>query len=340
MGLKTHSNGQPRATNGAWSFATRNVPKKDRVRAWQSAMAKLCLPIAEIPEESDFDGSISCLISPLGIRFAVVEADAQSVAGKYQKQDGAIWLGTLLDGKARLVHQSKSIDLNIGDMIYGVTGGAQASLALDSRFRIIFVNVPGVAFNKRFIAPLSQRLGYLPAHGGIRQVFSGILESLAANIDQMDSQQLLPFDHSVMEFVIACAVGEESVSIIPNAESARADNLHRICQAIEMLLADPDLALSRVADELGVSSHYVQRCFSQVDLTFADYVRRRRLERCRDDLTSPLFAQRSVAEICYRWGFKAPTHFSRVFRAAYGVPPSECRRSDQEFEISQQKVGT
>lgn len=33
-----------------------------------------------------------------------------------------------------------------------------------------------------------------------------------------------------------------------------------------------------------------------------------------------------IAAVARRWGFKDPTHFTRRFRAAYGVLPSEWRR--------------
>lgn len=34
---------------------------------------------------------------------------------------------------------------------------------------------------------------------------------------------------------------------------------------------------------------------------------------------------RTIAAVANRWGFMSATHFSRVFRAAYGMSPSEWR---------------
>lgn len=50
-----------------------------------------------------------------------------------------------------------------------------------------------------------------------------------------------------------------------------------------------------------------------------------RLERCREDLLDPVLSDRPVAAIAMRWGFTDAAHFSRVFKAAYGVTPSELR---------------
>ncbi|WP_406354510.1 helix-turn-helix domain-containing protein [Streptomyces sp. NBC_01635] len=53
---------------------------------------------------------------------------------------------------------------------------------------------------------------------------------------------------------------------------------------------------------------------------------RRRLKRCRADLTDPGLRRASIGEIAARWGFRPPADFSRAFRNAHGIPPSEARQ--------------
>ncbi|MEV4179337.1 helix-turn-helix domain-containing protein [Nonomuraea sp. NPDC049709] len=65
-------------------------------------------------------------------------------------------------------------------------------------------------------------------------------------------------------------------------------------------------------------------------MTVSAWVRRRRLERCRQDLRDPAQQDRPVAAIGARWGFLSAAHFSRAFRDAYGVSPGESRRHDVE----------
>ncbi len=57
------------------------------------------------------------------------------------------------------------------------------------------------------------------------------------------------------------------------------------------------------------------------------WIRARRVEGCRRDLVDPAQAARPVAAVAARWGFSSAIHFSRVFRATYGVPPHEYRLS-------------
>ncbi|MFF3147826.1 helix-turn-helix domain-containing protein [Streptomyces sp. NPDC057927] len=55
--------------------------------------------------------------------------------------------------------------------------------------------------------------------------------------------------------------------------------------------------------------------------------RRRRLDACRRELGRSANRRPSVAAVAQRWGFSSPSHFSRTFRDAYGMSPSEWQSS-------------
>jgi AraC-like DNA-binding protein len=93
--------------------------------------------------------------------------------------------------------------------------------------------------------------------------------------------------------------------------------LERVFQSIEMRLSDPDLNIHQIASEHGISSRYLQKLFETHGESFSQYVKLRRLERCRLDLGSPLYAQRTISEILFQWGFNDSATFSRAFRDRY-----------------------
>ena len=72
---------------------------------------------------------------------------------------------------------------------------------------------------------------------------------------------------------------------------------------------------------------YGRKLFAAAGQNFSTYLRTRRLERCRLDLTSPMFASLSISEICFRWGFNGSAHFSRAFKDRYGVSPRDYRKA-------------
>jgi AraC-like DNA-binding protein len=55
------------------------------------------------------------------------------------------------------------------------------------------------------------------------------------------------------------------------------------------------------------------------------WIRRQRLEHARRDLSDPFLRTVRVHRIARHWGFTHHAAFTRAFRTAYGIPPSEFR---------------
>ncbi|MGA8113124.1 MAG: helix-turn-helix domain-containing protein [Actinocatenispora sp.] len=94
-------------------------------------------------------------------------------------------------------------------------------------------------------------------------------------------------------------------------------------------LADSDLTPPIIAAAHHISVRYLHRLFQADGEKVADWIRRHRLERCRQDLTDPALGQRPGFAVALRWGFTDAAHFTRLFRATYGLPPAAYRRTRQ-----------
>ena len=310
----------------AWRFSTDSYPRAERRQAWREAMTRLRLPLGETPDAEPFRGAVTCLISPLGMDFALMSATPQDISGRNPNQPAAVWLVVLLQGDASFFDGETTVPLEVGDIVYGPTG-MNAALRLATAFRILFISAPRVALDHRLIAPLSLRVGRMRGDSGLSHVFSGMLRATADTLENLTSEQLRPVELALTEFLVANLSAEGSPAAMGGAEAARAAHLHRICQTIETLLAEPDLTLGQVADKDGISPRYLQKLFAQAGQSFSSYLRTRRLERCRLDLSSPICASLSISEICFRWGFNGSAHFSRAFKDQYGVSPRDYRRA-------------
>ena len=108
-------------------------------------------------------------------------------------------------------------------------------------------------------------------------------------------------------------------------ETVAQARLRRVHEFIEQRLADPALSPRMIADAHHVSLRYLYKLFEAEQRGVAGWIRQRRLERCRRDLLDPALATLPVRAIAARWGLPEPAHFSRLFRAAYGVAPREYR---------------
>ncbi|HEY1515996.1 MAG TPA: helix-turn-helix domain-containing protein [Solirubrobacteraceae bacterium] len=88
-------------------------------------------------------------------------------------------------------------------------------------------------------------------------------------------------------------------------------------------LQDPELGPASIARAYSISVRALHALFEDVDASVAGLVRTERLARCLEDLQRPNGG--SVTDIAFRWGFCDAAHFSRVFKRAFGVTPSDVR---------------
>jgi len=104
----------------------------------------------------------------------------------------------------------------------------------------------------------------------------------------------------------------------------------RITWYVRQHLSDPQLTPARVASEHFISLRYLYKLFAGHNLSFEQWLINERLEGARRHLTSPAARHLPIAAIATHWGFTDPGHFTRRFRHAYGMPPSDWRRSSGE----------
>lgn len=155
-------------------------------------------------------------------------------------------------------------------------------------------------------------LAMLPAHAG----------QLAPAAREMIKDQTLD--------LVALSLAQAQERPRPYLSSARACALLNVRAAIEARLTDPSLDAETVAAAAGVSVRYANALLAQEDTSIVRLIQSRRLERCHRALQDPLQAHRTVSEIASAWAFVDMTHFGRRFKAAYGILPSELRRSAKQ----------
>ncbi|MET8403595.1 helix-turn-helix domain-containing protein [Streptomyces sp900116325] len=125
--------------------------------------------------------------------------------------------------------------------------------------------------------------------------------------------------------LLATLATEQLVSGATGTCDTQSPLVPRILEFIDLHLADTDLSPEVIAKAHHISVRYLHKLFATEGRTVGQWIRRRRLEECRRDLTLRSRGNRTIAAVAGRWGFTSATHFSRVFRAAYGVSPREWR---------------
>jgi AraC-like DNA-binding protein len=173
--------------------------------------------------------------------------------------------------------------------------------------------------------PVMPQLTLLPRDHGGAPLLAALLRTAISRMRQLTPEELPPLEISLREFLV-CTVAANQIAVrVLDGSAAKNAIALRAMQIIALHLADPDLSPRQVAESAGISLRYLQQLFEAMGENAKHHIRRRRLERCFEDLRSPLYAALSIAEISFRWGFNDSAYFSRIFKQAYGVSPSQHR---------------
>jgi transcriptional regulator GlxA family with amidase domain len=106
----------------------------------------------------------------------------------------------------------------------------------------------------------------------------------------------------------------------------RDELLMRVKAYIEANLADPELSVERIAHACSISVRGLHRHFAEDPAgSVSRYLWQRRLIRCAEALRDPSQAHRSITDVCFSYGFSSSSHFSRLFKDRFGVPPVRYR---------------
>ncbi|MEQ6897042.1 helix-turn-helix domain-containing protein [Microbacterium sp. KR10-403] len=228
----------------------------------------------------------------------------------------------MLSGTGLLVQDGREAVLNPGDLAVYDTSRPY-SLVFDDDFRTMIVMFP-----RHLLTLPPDLVGELTAvriagDEGLGAVVVPYLSQLAVNLDQLAGSTGARLAHSALDLVTTVFTRELGLDEA-GADPHRA-LMQRIRAHIDRNLASTDLSPASIAAAHFISTRHLHGLFQEQGATVSTWIRTRRLEQCRRDLIDPVYADRPVAAVAARWGFVDAAHFSRAFKAAYDISPSEYR---------------
>ncbi|GAA4334656.1 acetamidase/formamidase family protein [Pigmentiphaga soli] len=306
-----------------WQFDSDAYARRDRSSAWNEILSGIGLR-SLVPRQDGFWARMNAIASGSGALFVEMRCASLCMQASPSGHEGHLWLGLLIDGEMDLLSGAARQRLEGGTLFYDAAAAPVAQA--DAPTRQCWVRLPKSAWRGALPSASPLGAGLLPPSPAT-PVLAGMLASLASQLPQLQPEHLRPFETAVIELMGAALYDDAAGGTSPSA--TRTAVLNRICQAIEARLDDPTLSQAAIVEEQGLSSRYLQKLFESTGHSFTQYLRKRRLERCRADLSNPLLSALSISQVCFRWGFNDAPHFSRAFREEYGMTPREFRRSSQ-----------
>jgi AraC-like DNA-binding protein len=116
----------------------------------------------------------------------------------------------------------------------------------------------------------------------------------------------------------------------PAARAGREALRDRARRYIALHLHDPSLEASGIAQALGCSRRTLYSAFAPEDCSISRYIQQQRLQACSRALSDEGQRGRSITELALACGFASSAHFSRLFRAQWGLSPGDYRKQCQD----------
>ncbi|MEU2227340.1 helix-turn-helix domain-containing protein [Streptomyces sp. NPDC018347] len=307
---------------------TDSVPARHRRAYWREALSQASWADRGMPDEVGRGAVGAWMLGPL--RAVAAEGDpllavrTRRLIAASDNEDFVV-VKLLSRGVARIEQDGRDAVVEAGQLfVYDMARPVQ--LTFPERFRTKSLVLPREVLGlsesdlKRITAA---PLGSESALGALLTPFLSRLVDTASTYPRRTGESIA---RNVVDLVQTLA--EERLGrSAPDAPTVARMSLLRIRAYIDQHLTDPDLAPDVIARAHHISVRYLHKLFELEDITVSRWIQQRRLEQCRRDLARREVAGLTIAAIAHRWGFTSASHFSRVFRAAYGVSPAEWRNS-------------
>ncbi|MGW1157929.1 AraC-like ligand-binding domain-containing protein [Streptomyces sp. NPDC002519] len=310
------------------------MPSHAKREFWNHAVSRTLGPLSvTLKSASSFAGQIAS--GRLGyVKVATIEADAQRMsrtaahAASVRTAGDFVSVGLQAQGRSTLVQDGRTALLNPGDMVL-YSSARPFTLDQPGTFRMHVFQVPQsvLAVPDRDVRSVTALP--LSADEGVAGRLAPLLSMLAES----------RFSHPApVSELLGGTVGDLLAALVGERGTARESRCDldpmtaRVREYVSRNLADPDLSPETIAAHLSISVPHLHTIFEGEEHTIERWIQLRRLEECRSELARRGQVSPTVSAVVQRWGFVSPAHFSRAFRAAYGMSLREWRCAVAEQE--------
>jgi AraC-like DNA-binding protein len=261
------------------------------------------------------------------LHVSVISADPHTVVRQPRAtggEPGHVYVTTPLRGFAVVSQDDRHVAVPPGEVVTFDTSRPY-TLTMPEPFRMVAVRA-----QHQSLGPTSDSTRRLETNSwssltGIGALASRTLDVLGHHLTELEEASFEPLGSTVASIVNTLFAERAHFAGGPRPD--RRGLMASICRTARECLADSELNPAMLARRHSISLRSLQMLFAEHGTSPARWIRDERLHRVRADLTDPRLAHLTVAMIGERWGLVDASQVSRLFRAKYGVSPSQYRKN-------------
>lgn len=320
------------------SVSTDDVKKEEKAEFWADMVCRHLIQVNCDPMTSNeqFHGSIHSRtiahvdVSQVATVAQKVHRTKQLIA---QANEEYFLLNIQREGCSMLQQDGRTAQLAVGDMALYSSVRAYR-LAFDADFLQTVVVIPA--------APLRAMCPNIDALTAIVQRRDNPLVNLLTAVansyfgtpfEQLPHQATVHAANALTEIVAGCVLNFQG-NTTHASSNLTLFHLARIKKYVLAHLGDIELSVSKVAAVLNLSPAHIHRLFETEPTTFSTWIWDCRLAACRRELCQQSQAHQSIGEITYNNGFGNASHFSRMFRARFGMTARDWRAQPRMLDMA------
>ena len=310
------------------SWNMRNVPAAKRFAYWREAVCQTYLPLE--PEDLSagrFDGTL-CSFSGAALQLSRVNTVASSIrrtaSGIGRFQDGSFFANLQISGEAVVEQHGQTRIAQPGDIVL-VDTNEPFAIHFAQGCDLICATLPGEGLRRhlRRMAPQTSTVISGRGAGRLASAYLGALQDIPDDFDLVDDLAADQLNALLLRAISTATPDNER-------RGGERDLLLNILGFIADELHNPRLSAKHVCRQLQISRSHLFAVLARAGITFAAHIRQQRLSHSHHQLRDKRFADVPIGEIARRWGFGSHETFSRAFRKAYGIAPTDCRTTSGE----------
>jgi AraC-like DNA-binding protein len=310
------------------SFSTADIRPKDRIEVWTeqiwSAIGRL---YARAAPDSDFTGAVQ--FGDTGViqlcNITVGPHRIERTPELIRRDDrGVLKVVFQLQGHSFVEQSGRALALSPGEWgIYDASRPYRVSNA--DPVELLAMLVPRDRLTTPSLDITRYALTRFSSNAGLGRLALRFMRSLLEDMASFGPHAGPSLTDAAIELVrMAVLEHMRASSALSSGDLLK----ERIKTYIHRHLRDPRFSIEMIANAMNCSKRHLHKTFREDHETLSQYLWNCRLDHCRAELLDPESVHKSITEIAFSWGFNNAAHFSRSFKARFGVTPSWYRLSN------------